>query len=499
MSTDALKHDLEVPPELSREMTPGVRAFVESLLERNGRLERRLEVAMGRIADLEQRVKRAERFSRNDSNDPGETKPSPDTKTFDKPGESDDSNAAAGAKTKRKRGGQPGHRKHTRELLPSNECNEVIPLLPTSCRRCGEVLAGDDPEPLRHQVWEIPEIKPIVTEFQRHRLTCPCCGTSTCASLPEGVPVGQTGPRLIALVTLLMVCFRQSKRRVSLFCETLLNVQFSPGTIVKLQNIATAATRSNYVKLAARLSSQKAVNADETPTKEANGKAWIWVVVADKFTVFAVRLTKAACVIRELLKENFDGLVTSDRAKMYLWCRRLQWCWAHLKRDFQSMAERRGSASIIGARLVELTNDLFHHWHRVRDGTVTWKTFRTHQSRLYGQIYLALEEGAFCADNTTAGTCRNILEGYENLWRFAKTAPGREPTNNAAERALRHPVIWKQLSFGTQSHAGSRFVETLLTILETCRQRRKNIFTFLVVSIQAHLERKTPPSILANV
>jgi transposase len=490
---------MEIPFELSREMTPGVRAFVDSLFQTIERLQKRNEEAMERIADLEQRLKRSERFRRDNPKDEDKPKSSLGSGTQDERGETENVNGAAGAKSQRKRGGQPGHQKHTRELLPSTECTEVIPLLPTSCRRCGESLAGRDVEPLRHQVWDLPEIKPIVTEYQQHRLTCSCCGVTTCAPLPEGVPVGQSGPRLIALVTLLMVCFRQSKRRVSLFCETLLNVPLSPGTIVKLQNIATAATRPAYDKLLAKLPTQDAVNADETPTKEANGKAWIWVVVAATFTVFAVRLTKAACVIRELLTEDFEGLVTSDRAKMYLWCQRLQWCWAHLKRDFESMSERRGPAGEIGSRLVELTNELFHHWHRARDGDVTWTTFKTHRNRLHGRIYLALEEGTFCAESAAAATCRNILEGYDNLWRFSETSPGREPTNNAAERALRHPVIWKQLSFGTQSAAGSRFVETLLTVLETCRQRRKNAFTFLVDSIQAHFERLKPPSILARL
>ena len=99
----------------------------------------------------------------------------------------------------KKRGGQPGHAKHERALIPVEQCTHVVPLVPETCRRCGGPLAGSDPEPLRHQVWEIPEIKPLVTEYQRHRLTCPCCSTSTCGELPPGVPHGQAGPRLVAL------------------------------------------------------------------------------------------------------------------------------------------------------------------------------------------------------------------------------------------------------------------------------------------------------------
>lgn len=82
-------------------------------------------------------------------------------------------------KSRKKRGGQPGHPKHERPLIPVEQCSEVVPLIPDACRRCGESLTGMDTQPLRHQVWEIPEIKPLVTEYQLHRLVCPCCSTST--------------------------------------------------------------------------------------------------------------------------------------------------------------------------------------------------------------------------------------------------------------------------------------------------------------------------------
>ena len=401
--------------------------------------------------------------------------------------------------SKKKRGGQPGHPKAERALIRTEECHEVITLLPTECRGCGETLKGVDAEPWRHQVWELPEIKPLVTEYQRHRLVCAGCGKSTCAELPEGVPTGQSGPRLVACVSLLMVCFRLSKRRVSLFCETVFNVPLCPATIIKLQTLATAATRPAYDTLVKKLLKEDHLNGDETPTKQANQNAWIWTLVAARFTVFAVRLTKAASVIHELLTLDYAGVLTSDRAKMYLWCPRLQWCWAHLKRDFEAMSERAGESEKIGKRLTELTYDMFHHWHRVRDGTVKWETFIKHRDRLYGQVHLALEDGARCADHATAATCAGLLDRYDNLWRFAQTQPGLDPTHNAAERALRHPVIWKQLSFGTQSHSGSRFVETLLTVLETCRQRDKNTFDFLTQALTAHFAHQKPPSLLARV
>src|SRR5690606_7000174 len=131
-------------------------------------------------------------------------------------------------------------------LIPVERCDAMIPCQPTACRRCGEKLSGHDPEPWRHQVWEIPEIKPLVTAYQRHRLMCPCCGETTCGELPPGVPSGQAGPRLVALAALLMGCFKQSKRRVALFMGEVLNQPCSPGWVVKLQDQATAALTPAY-------------------------------------------------------------------------------------------------------------------------------------------------------------------------------------------------------------------------------------------------------------
>lgn len=152
-------------------------------------------------------------------------------------------------KSKRKRGGQPGHRKYDRALIPTADCDETKTLKPTACRRCGTQLSGSDSAPLRHQVWELPEIRPLVTEYQRHRLTCPCCSETTCAALPSGVPTGQSGPRLVAFSGLLMAYFRQSKRRAALFLEDLLDQPCCPALTVKMQNQVSEALAEPYREL----------------------------------------------------------------------------------------------------------------------------------------------------------------------------------------------------------------------------------------------------------
>ena len=220
-------------------------------------------------------------------------------------------------KSKKRRGGQPGHKKHDRALIPTEDCDHVETLKPKECRRCRAKLSGSDAAPLRHQVWELPEIKPLVTEYQRHRLDCVWCGETTCAELPAGVPQGQSGPRLMAFTALLMAYYRQSKRRTAEFLSTLLGQPCCAALTVKMQTQVTAALRPSYEELGAQLPTQKQVSIDETPTKEQNRKAWLWTFVARTFTVFAVRATREATALADLLTEAFCGIITCDRAKMY--------------------------------------------------------------------------------------------------------------------------------------------------------------------------------------
>jgi len=464
-----------IPPELDAEMTPAVRDLVWSLQARISELE-------ARIAELE----RGRKTPQNSSLPPSAQHP------HAKP-------PSRRRKSKRKRGGQPGHPKHERPLIPSDECNEVQPLKPTECRRCGGKLSGSDPEPLRHQVWELPEIKPHVTEYQQHRLDCPCCGETTCAQLPPGVPQGQSGPRLMAFTALLMAYHRQSKRRTAEFLTTLLGQPCSAALTVKMQTQVTAAARPAYEELAAQLPTEEHINADETATKEENRKAWLWTFVAQTFTVFTVRATRAATAVDEFLTGGFGGVVTCDRAKMYWRARRLQWCWAHLKRDFQGLIDRGDNqAKRLGYDLRRMTCKLFEHWGNYRDGTISRAAFVRRMAPVRREVERLLLRGIASGNKSLVGMCRELHEHRDWLWTFVR-CEGVEPTNNAGERALRHAVIWRKLSFGTQSTAGSRFVETMLTVIETCRQQHRNAFEYLTAAVQAHLAGQPAPSLLPGV
>ena len=464
---------LVVTEEVIARQPPEAQAIIRALLARLGELQ-------AEVDELRRQVKGT--TPRNSSLPPSTEHPHGKPRKKRKKG--------------KRRGGQPGHPKHERPLIPSDECDEVQPLKPAECRRCGAELSGCDPDPLRHQVWELPEIQPLVTEYQRHRLACPRCGETTCAELPLGVPQGQSGPRLMAFTALLMAYYRQSKRRTSHFISALFNQPCSPGLTVKIQTQVTAAVRGAYEELAAELPTQEHVNADETPTKEANGKAWLWTFVARMFTVFAVRATREATAVDELLTPSFDGVVTCDRAKMYWRAGRLQWCWAHLKRDFQALIDRGdGQGRRLGYDLRRMTCKLFEHWADYRDGGISRAAFVRRMGPVRREVERLLLRGVNSGNRSLVGMCRELHEHRDWLWTFTR-CEGVEPTNNAGERALRHAVIWRKLSFGTQSPGGSRFVETMLTVIETCRQQHRNPFEYLTAAVQAHLAHQPTPSLV---
>lgn len=468
---------LHVTEEIIVRQPPEAQAIIRALLAANAELKARIEEL-----ERQQKGKTPQNSSLPPSSRHPHARPKPPKR-----------------KSKKKRGGQLGHKKHDRPLIPTNECDDVESLKPTECRRCGAKLVGSDPEPLRHQVWELPEIKPIVIEYQRHRLTCPCCGETTCAALPAGVPQGQSGPRLMALTALLMAYFRQSKRRTAEFLGTLLNQPCCPALTVKIQNQVAEAVRPSYEELAAQLPDEEHLNIDETATKQENGKAWLWTFVARLFTVFAVRPTREATALGDFLTERFRGIVTCDRAKMYWRVGRLQWCWAHLKRDFQAMIDTGDKrAKWLGYRLRAATCELFEHWADYRAGKISREALVRRMGPVRRKVERLLLRGTQSTNSDACGMCRELYEHREWLWTFLHHA-GVEPTNNAGERSLRHAVIWRKLSFGTQSAAGSRFVETMLTVIETCRQQRRNAFAFVTSAVESHLAHQPAPSLLPRV
>ena len=396
-----------------------------------------------------------------------------------------------------RRGGQPGHPGSTRTLIPVEEVDEVVVLKPEQCTRCHAPLAGDDPAPWRHQVIEIPPIKPVVTEYQWHQLVCPTCGEVTRAAWPAGVPSGTYGPRVQAPVALCTGAYRLSKRTTQPMLDDVCGISMSVGTVSQLERATTVVLAAPVEEARTYVHEQKVAHLDETSWRQGDKGAWLWGAVTMWVTVFVVRLSRGGQVARELLGEGFAGILVTDRSSAYNWypVRWRQLCWAHVLRDFEAMRGRSGASEKIGEALLAQAHQMFTWWHRVRAGTLQRSTFRSYMTPLRRVVERLLEAGSRCGVSKTEGTCRDILKRREALWTFVQVA-GVEPTNNGAERAIRPGVLWRKGSFGTQSAAGSRFVESMLTVVATLKQQQRSVLEYLTTACEAALRGEAAPSLL---
>jgi transposase len=397
----------------------------------------------------------------------------------------------------RRRGGQPGHPGHTRTLVPVDEVDEVVVIKPEQCTHCQAPLSGEDPKPWRHQVIELPPIKPVVTEYQWHQLVCAACGEVSRAPWPEGVPSGTYGPRVQATVALCTGSYRLSKRTTPQVMEEVFGVPRSVGTISPLEQATTEALVAPVEEARTYVREHEVAHLDETSWRQGGKRAWLWVAVTSLVTVFVVRLSRGGHVAHELLGEAFSGILVTDRYRAYNWypVRWRQLCWAHLLRDFEAMRGRGGRSEESGDALLAQAHQMFTWWHRVREGTRHRSTFWSYMTPLRREVERLLEAGSRCGVAKTDGTCRDILKRREALWTCVQVA-GVEPTNNTAERSIRPGVLWRKGSFGTQSAEGSRFVESMMTVVATLKQQQRDVLEYLTAACEAALRGEAAPSLL---
>lgn len=396
----------------------------------------------------------------------------------------------------RNRGGQPEHPPTNPGLFPPEDLSAPpIACVPKTCEHCQSQLSGSDPRPTCHQVIELPTIEPEIREYQRHHLTCPQCGRDTLGPLPDGVSSNTYGPRLQAFVALCSGCYHLSKRQVEQLLSTTFNIPISLGSICNIEHRVSTAVAEPVSEAKKHVQQADVVHADETSFPQQPDKGWLWAALTSYLAVFSIRNLRDRASAEDLLGADFAGVLVSDRFSSYNWVKNRQLCWAHLRRDWQAFIDRGGSSRRIGRGLRQLTDQMFHLWHRVRDGTLPRHSFRFEMIAIRQEVGAWLRAGAACAHPRTAGTCADILQHEDALWTFERVK-GVEPTNNAVERVLRQAVLWRKKSFGTRGPAGSRFVERMLTVVATCRLQGRDVLEYLTSACTAAIRQQPPPSLL---
>jgi len=379
-------------------------------------------------------------------------------------------------------GGQPGHPPHLRLRLPPERLSHVEVLVPRRCERCQATLAATahDPPPRWHQVAELPPLLARVTEYQAHGRTCAGCGHVTWAEIPAEVRAHGIGPDLAATLVYLRAAHRVSLRGCEEIAESVFGVPVALGSLANLEREVSQALAAPHAEVVAAVRQASVKNVDETSWKIRGRLAWLWVAATTKLAAFVIHARRGLAGLQALLGECVLGIVCSDRWSAYdvVTLGQRQVCWAHLKRDFQKCVDRGGAAAAVGRRGLAVQKELFAAWHRYRDGPRDRDALLAEVGPLARRLDRVLTAGRRCADGAAATFCDNLLALWPALWLFV-VEEGVEPTNNHAERALRRGVLWRKVAQGSRSAEGCRFVERLLTAVQSLRLQGRPVLAYL--------------------
>jgi len=422
------------------------------------------------------------------------------SQTSSKPPSSDGPWTKHGPKRKpsgKKRGGQPGHKGAQRKPTPPADVDEVHAVRPGSCKKCSSPMVSTGSDPIRHQVIDIPPVKPRVDEWLLHEGLCSGCGSTERAALPAGVHQSSFGPNLSALVVLLSGEYRMSRRNIQRYIADAHGVEISTGAISNIEGRMTKGLAGAHAEALAAVQEAPAKHLDETTWRQEGELAWLWAAVCEIAVAFLIRDSRRAEVAKELIGEVPKGILISDRYSGYSFVDgdQRQVCLAHLIRDFRRMAEGEKELRWIGDGLLTLMDDIFRLWHQHKDGKIDRADLKRWSRPLRARILGLLDAGALSRGYETPGMCRGILKTEPSMWTFIEKE-GIEPTNNVAERAVRPVVILRKTSFGSQSERGSRFVERMQTVSATLKLSGRSLRDFVVGVAHHVLGGATPPALL---
>ena len=359
--------------------------------------------------------------------------------------------------------------------------NRVETYWPTQCDGCGAPIGEqdrvEDGDPVCHQVSDI-KVMVEVCEHRRMRARCEC-GHCTLAALPAGVPEGAFGASVAAAASTLTAA-RVSRRETSRLLEDLCGVRVGVASVEALVKQASAVLQDPYIRILEHLDGAAVRCADETSWRQAGDGRWLSVAAAEDAALFQIALRRDRDATRALLGDEPGGVIVSDRYAVYLYIddTQRQLCLAHVLRDFVALGERPGAPGRLGKKLQRCLAGAFKILNAPGRDPADLPALQADLARSRTKLRDLLQQGTRGRDPHTARFATGLLDRYDALWTFTRIA-GVPATNNTAERALRHAVMWRKTSYGTQTDHGNRAVERLLTIRETCRLQHRRLHTYL--------------------
>jgi transposase len=406
-------------------------------------------------------------------------------------------------KSRRSPGGQNGHKGHKRELLPVEEMDHVYHHYPRACAKCAAPLdpasCRESSAPLRHQAFEMPKIKPIMSENRCYELEC-TCGHKTRAELPQGVAQSQFGPKVHGAIAYLSSVHRIGRRGIVEIMNSLFGLNLCLGSVCNCIERVSPELEPVAEEIRQTLADSSNLNIDETGWKNHGNPRTLWVFVAPLVVYFSIAASRGAKVLSSILGATFKRVISSDDHSAYSCYHKngvRQLCWAHLIRKFKGLKDSRSSpdAYLFAQNMLKEVGHIFGCWHAFRRGLISRRQLLDATTLMRARMKRYCLKYQSSPDEAVRTRAKRTLKNWPHLFTFL-SHEGVEPTNNFAEQALRPAVQWRKLCFGNQSAAGERFTERILTVTRTCQRQGRNPFHFLSELMEAAFNRLPRPSLV---
>lgn len=397
----------------------------------------------------------------------------------------------------RKQGGQPGHEGTARAEFTADRVDDVKDHAPPPCcAGCG----GTDMQEVgvvRWQVVEIPEIRPNVTEHRVRTQRCTKCGREETGALPADVARSNFGPRTHALAAALTGGFRLTRREAVRVFDEIFSVDLSTGALSDMEGRVSAALEVPYRVVQRALREGDVAHIDETPWKQRRVLHHLWSATFGELGVFRIDRRRDRGASRRLFAGTFHGTRIVDRYSVHddVKAGKRQICWAHLDRDFAAFVDGPAGRRRFGRSGRAIARGVFRSSSLFEAGRIDRAKLERIADSLEERLRRLLADAETHPSGRVRRFAKHLLRQIDACFVYAGQE-GVSPTNNAAERSLRGPVLWRKGSYGTQSERGSRFAERILTVKHCVRTQGRDMLAFLVEALRAHVHGLTPPSLL---
>ena len=370
----------------------------------------------------------------------------------------------------KKIGAPHGHEGATRKTSePTATLNHFL----TKCPHCNDVL-GKPFDVEERIVEEIPEPEPVKTT--KHIIgfyQCKNCGVVTAKT---GLPTeGNFGRNILAHAALMKYDDRLPARKVANTLERTFLFEATHSTVLNIVQRVVKAVRHVYEQLMLRVRGFFNVYIDETGIKVQGQKFWIWVFTTLTTTFFVIRKSRHCNVVKEVLGENFNGVINCDGWETYNTYKnsnnkvQLQRCWAHATREVEAVAEKYNEVKPLFAWFQKI----FVKVCKARESGKPLHQRTKLKEKCEEELRQWLNVTKPYKELKTVRT--KIGNGFKH-WFTCIIHPEVEPTNNRAERMLREQVVLRKITGTLRNEKGTTANEVMMSLITTWKQQNKNPF-----------------------